>query len=528
MRLRDYQREIVEAVLGAASHDLIQLDTGAGKTPIIAEMARQAPGFIAVAHRNVLISQISETLARAGIRHNAISTRYTRRRCLLAHRALGGEWLDESVSDAYVASVDSLLARHKHGRLALDSGREWWVLIDEAHHALADNKWGLLKRLLPNARFIGFTATPARLDGQGLHAEREGLFERLVQAPSLGDNSVNRLIQRGYLSDFKVYSPVLDVMDQVSEDIDLDPLLVYGDVLGHWRTLARDRQTVVMCPRIENAELTAEAFRDAGVSAAHVSSRMSQTEVTRRIEAFRDHRIQVLCNVDILGEGYDFPGIEAVVMLRKTASLVLFRQWVGRALRPLPGKDHAVIIDHMGNVLEHAMPDAPIDWSLSRIEGQRYNQLIPCAACAFTFHAAKPRCPECGEPVDVQERRQTMKAWPLKQQRVDWGLVEMARQKVRREQAEAEHAARLEREIVVPGGDTFGQGAVGEMCRRVREWFVEQLQDTTPVAEINAFLHHRDGQDANFYIKHFTVADTRRDNPKKARRVFEQWSKSTS
>ncbi|WP_311949276.1 DEAD/DEAH box helicase [Halomonas piscis] len=526
MKLRDYQQEIVDQMLSASTNDLVQLDTGGGKTPIIAELAKNAPGFIAVAHRNVLISQISATLARADIAHNAICTRYTRRRCIAAHRAMGSEWLSEGEDAAYVASVDSLLARHRNGRLSLDPEREWWIFIDEAHHALADNKWGLLKKLLPNARFIGFTATPARLDGQGLHADCEGLFDRLVQAPSLGSNSVNRLIQRGYLSDFKVYSPVLNVLDAISCDIDLDPRQVFGDVLEHFEELASRRQTVVMCPRIENAELTAEAFVEAGYAAAHVSSRMSQTEVARRIEAFREHRIQVLCNVDILGEGYDFPGIEAVIMLRKTASLVLFRQWVGRALRPLPGKDHAVIIDHMGNVLDHAMPDAPIDWSLEKIRDPRFNQLIPCRACHYTFSAKKLKCPECGEPVDVEERRTTMKAWPLEQQRVDWGLVEMQRQQVGRQEALAEQEARMAIEVVIPESDSFGTGSVAELCRRVRAWMVDQLEGEFPPSEINALLNHHDGRSRDFYIKHFTLADIRSPNPKKAKRVFRLWRKS--
>ena len=57
----------------------------------------------------------------------------------------------------------------------------------------------------------------------------------------------------------------------------------------------------------------------------------------------------ILSNVDLFGEGFDVPAIEAVIMLRPTQSLSLYLQQVGRGLRPLAGKETAIILDHAGN-----------------------------------------------------------------------------------------------------------------------------------------------------------------------------------
>ncbi|MFC0708476.1 DEAD/DEAH box helicase family protein, partial [Azorhizophilus paspali] len=93
MKLRDYQTDILKQLQASTSADLVQLDTGGGKTPIEAALAAWAPRILLVAHRNILIQQISEKLAAFGLDHDTISTEHTRRRCMLAHRPHGRNYI---------------------------------------------------------------------------------------------------------------------------------------------------------------------------------------------------------------------------------------------------------------------------------------------------------------------------------------------------------------------------------------------------------------------------------------------------
>lgn len=70
--------------------------------------------------------------------------------------------------------------------------------------------------------------------------------------------------------------------------------------------------------------------------------------------------------MDLLGEGFDVPGMEAVILARPTASLTLFIQQSMRPLRPDPDNPSkvAVIIDHVGNCFRHGLPNALQEWTL--------------------------------------------------------------------------------------------------------------------------------------------------------------------
>ena len=89
-------------------------------------------------------------------------------------------------------------------------------------------------------------------------------------------------------------------------------------------------------------------------------------------------------------------------MARPTQSYSLFAQQFGRALRILPGKTEALIIDHVGNVIRHGLPDAKRIWSLDRREKRSRstpNDAIPvrsCTKCTGVYERAIPECPFCG------------------------------------------------------------------------------------------------------------------------------------
>ena len=124
---------------------------------------------------------------------------------------------------------------------------------------------------------------------------------------------------------------------------------------------------------------------------------------------FKNKEILQLVNSEILTEGFDCPGIEVVSFGRPTESYSMYSQMFGRALRPLPGKTHAIIIDHVGNVMRHGLPDAPREWSLDRRE-RRTGKSEPstvrvCTACAAVYERFRDACPDCGEPVPKPAQR---------------------------------------------------------------------------------------------------------------------------
>ena len=132
---------------------------------------------------------------------------------------------------------------------------------------------------------------------------------------------------------------------------------------------------------------------------------MSPTDRAQRFAGFRSGRIQVLVNVELCTTGWDCPSVSAEIMLRPTQSLALYVQMVGRALRIYPGKTDAILIDCVGNVVRHGMPDAEREWTLEgREKRSRAVSVRQCPKCYAAFLPA-PKCPECGHLFPVAARR---------------------------------------------------------------------------------------------------------------------------
>jgi len=116
------------------------------------------------------------------------------------------------------------------------------------------------------------------------------------------------------------------------------------------------------------------------------------------MKAFRDGAIRVLLSVDLISEGFDVPACDCVLLMRPTASLSLYLQQVGRALRP--SDQHAVILDCCGNAEVHGLPDMDREWSLEGTSKERKG-LVPniavrvCPVC-YGVHKPAPVCPYCG------------------------------------------------------------------------------------------------------------------------------------
>jgi DNA repair protein RadD len=292
------------------------------------------------------------------------------------------------------------------------------VVVHNCHHILNDNKWGRAIGLFAHAHGCGVTATPVRADRKSLHVDQGGVFHDMVIGPTMRE-----LINAGSLCDYRIFAPpqaidVSNVKIGANGDFSQPGLReaahkskIVGDVVGHYLKLARGLRGIVFTVDVEQAVEVASAFTAAGIPAMAVSAKTPDLIRGEAIKKFRNGTLQVLVNVDLFGEGFDVPAVEVVQMARPTMSYGLYVQQFGRALRPLEGKTHGIIIDHVGNVRRHGLPDAPRQWTLYAEERGKRGAVDPdvvpvttCVECFAAFEAITRTCPFCGHTPEPQGR----------------------------------------------------------------------------------------------------------------------------
>ena len=356
-------------------------------------------------HRKELVQQISLTLAGAGVMHNIIAPRPTITGIIAAHRKVLNKQYYDYMSPITVVSVDTLNARINKHEKWVKSIRRW--VIDEAAHVLKDNKWGEALANFTNARGLGVTATPQRLDKRGLGSHADGVFDVMVEGPQSRWG-----IQNGHLSKYKIAIPLSDYQDHLRKagngsDFSKEAMTaatseshIVGDVVQNYIKFAKDKQTILFATDIGNATKMEQKFKDAGITAKLLTGLSSDKERLDGMIDFREKRTKVLLNVDLFDEGLDVPGIECVIMARPTMSLSKFLQMVGRGLRPMKGKEHLILIDHVGNVTRHGLPDSDRKWTLDRIVKRRdtvnFIRICSNVECNSPFDRLLHACPWCG------------------------------------------------------------------------------------------------------------------------------------
>jgi len=431
--LRDYQQSSVDKVYqGWKKHTNLLLvePTGAGKTIIKSEFAKNALAnkerVIIFAHRDVLISQISDALCLMGVHHGFIAAKHTVRDTANANHIKHGDSYHNEGSHVTIASVDTFTRRLESGVLdeILPLIKVW--MLDEAHHCLKENKWGKCVSAFPNAIGLGVTATPIRSDKQGLGRDYDGVFDEMIVGSTMGE-----LITTGNLSAYKIFVPpqLLDVsglritkngefnQKQLAERTDRADIT--GDTVQQYLRLASGLQTITFTVNIAHAEHVADEFNRAGIPSVALSSKTPLPERIKALTEFKLGSIKNLVNCDLFGEGYDCPAVSCVIMLRKTESYSLFKQQFGRLLRPFEGKDFGILIDQVGNVSRHCIYGAPHDdpeWTLERGKKKTGDNELPsgriCPEC-FAFYTPTVRsrfvCPECTHEETKEETNEAMK-----------------------------------------------------------------------------------------------------------------------
>ncbi len=304
-----------------------------------------------------------------------------------------------------MVSVDTLNARAvKHEKWCKQI--KLWI-TDEAAHLLKNNKWGRAVSYFPHAFGLGVTATPRRLDKKGLGRHADGVFDCMVVGPSAKWG-----IQQGYLCKYKIAIPKSDYqkyLKKASEGSDYskesmveasNKSQIVGDVVENYRKFADGKQAIVFATDVITGQKLESKFKLESIKAKFLCAESSDKERLDSMIDYRDRRTQVLINVDLFDEGLDVPGIECVIQARPTKSLSKYLQMCGRGLRPAKDKPHLILIDHVGNVTEHGLPDEKREWTLDRIvkKREKVNFIRIChnIECNAPYDRTLSACPWCG------------------------------------------------------------------------------------------------------------------------------------
>jgi DNA repair protein RadD len=395
--LRDYQHEAIDQLRGTVGGGnrriLLVAPTGSGKTLIAGALVRRAfdqgRRVLFLAHRRELVQQAHAKLYAAGIDAGIIQAGYDPR----------------PEQPVQIASISTLWARaYRSSRIKPPPAD--LLIVDEAHHVRARTWMGVLESY-PGAVILGLTATPCRGDGRGLG----DVFEALVECPPVAE-----LIQLGFLVPTKVYAPSTPdltgvrvergdyVESQLAERMDQAKLI--GDVVEHWHRLAERRKTVVFATGVAHSVHIRDEFRRSGVLAEHIDGATPLEERDAILARLSRGEVELVTNCMVLTEGWDQPDVSCIVLARPTRHMGLYRQMIGRVLRPAPGKDHALVLDHAGATWQHGLVEEPVHWTLDQdrraenpVQAARNQHRAPdlttCPECGAVRTSGQP-CPACG------------------------------------------------------------------------------------------------------------------------------------
>ena len=348
-QLREYQlngiKQIFEHWKAGKQSVLFQMPTGTGKTVLFSSIVKmgseRSRKILIVVHRIELVKQITTHLEDEGI---------------MVGRIVSGRKNDYSY-EIQVASIQTLFRR--------PAPEADLIIIDECHHAKAEtyrNLWVIY----PNAKFLGVTATPIRLNGEGF----DDLFDVLVESPS-----IQHFIDKGYLVPVNYFvgaNPDLsgvkkqkgDYITKMLSEVMMEGSIM-SDLIESYQDKCNGKSAIVFAVDVEHSKEIVERYKKVGIEASHIDSKTPLDQREQILSDFKEGIIKVVSNVEIITEGFDFPECEVVQLARPTKSLVLYLQMVGRVMRPAKNKKEGIILDNAGLWREHRLATADRIWSLT-------------------------------------------------------------------------------------------------------------------------------------------------------------------
>lgn len=393
--LRDYQQEAIHTVKQAWSEGkeavLAALATGAGKTTILAQLLTEVLNpehqrGLVIAHTQEIIYQL----------HDRIVNQYAGRLDqLYTPHFYSGLGIVMGVNDNPHARIVIATRQSLHPqrlKTLLKSGKFDYLVVDEAHHALADNTYGAivdtLKKANPKLKILGLTATPKRTDRKALGT----IFDDIVYQWLIPDG-----IGQGYLvpvTRVKVKTKVnLSGINTARGDYS-QTKLISALKTANWLDLSlqafrehitpTQRQCLAFLPSVEMSRNFARQLQTDGIKAAHLDGTTPKEERVQLLKDYTQGKLQVISNMAVLTEGFDAPATSAIFLARPTRSSTLFTQIVGRGLRLYPNKQDCLLIDM-----------TVLDTKALQI-GTLLGRLLTCPECLTDYYAGFKKCPQCG------------------------------------------------------------------------------------------------------------------------------------
>jgi superfamily II DNA or RNA helicase len=312
-----------------------------------------------------------------------------------------------------VASIDSLLSwfieeEGYHPKLTFDL-----IVYDEchAHHQKLAKflKYHDARREelgMHEAYMIGLSATP---QANGL----ADVYKEIVAGPT-----TQWLIDNQYLSPFRYFRATEGKLDKLvkrgneftkdSVSLAMDGLA--GDLVRDWRKFAEGRPTVGFFPRRSHAKDATAQLEEAGLRVAYVDGNTPDDERRLIFGWLNNHEIDYLCNVQVVERGTDIPRIGCVQLCVAVASIVRWRQLIGRGSRVHPEKTDCIALDHGGNIkrLEpYGLFEDDPQWTLditTKDPGEvGARPTIECPKCQALYRGGL--CRNCGYEPTPRERR---------------------------------------------------------------------------------------------------------------------------
>jgi hypothetical protein len=240
---------------------------------------------------------------------------------------------------------------------------------------------------------------------------------------------VQDLIDKGHLVPTKVYAaPVPNlkgvgtrqgdyIAPQLAARMDVDSLV--GNIVVEHLKHGEGRKTIVFASSVGHSVHIRDEFLKCGIKAAHIDGKTPLADREQILARLKRGGLQVVTNYGVLTEGWDCPDVGCCILARPTKQMGLYRQMIGRVLRPAPGKTDAIILDHAGATLRHGFAEDRIEWTLRPDKGavnataRQYersggSRFIECSQCGGLREGGKA-CPCCGflpppKPVEYRMR----------------------------------------------------------------------------------------------------------------------------
>ena len=344
INLRPHQIDAIQAIkktFKASDRQYIEMPTGSGKTITFLAYAKvNHESILIIVPSKELLNQVYQTALKL-YNKEEISRK--------------GNRFDEPVSNVHICIINSIRGDYFEELIMCDFDL---IIIDEAHHSQSNSYKRFINQFAETAddtdcfvKILGVTATPDRLDGKLLNEILHICSYRI---------KIEELIIKGFLSDIEGFSikTNIDLSHVHDHNGDFSLRQLYTElcidsrnklIIDCYKDHMQDRKVLIFCINIAHSKIICKLLNESGILAKHIDGTMDGPQREAVLSAFRDGEISVLCNCQLLTEGFDEPSIDGIILSRPTRSNSLFLQMIGRGLRIFPNKQNCKIIDIVDN-----------------------------------------------------------------------------------------------------------------------------------------------------------------------------------